>query len=699
MSQHHDAQQPQPWPTPEAIQEHLAQIGRMERNLTDSLRTMADQADALMANLMDFQKTLLVIQPAASVPASVMPEAAQSTVFLAEPCRPEPSAELSMEEKTIVHEEFIVAKPDSPHQSTSWLERELSQRGAMQAEGFPAAETVNAWSDGPSAIPPLADNDNETMAVVEAEPEDLAPCFPIAAETSASSQDAGLEEPDADIKSPNQETASLEFNLGIQWLSRIGIIAILVGLTMALCYTFPSFTREMKLLTGFILAGGFYFGGNKLYPGANVLGRILQGGGLALGYLSLFGIFFIPQVQLLDSSLLGYLLLFCYTCGTMLLSHRLKSQTTVILALAFGYYTAGYAGSASVALISTVFLMLGNAGLVKLHPQWQVASKVNLLGALWTYSTWCNRSDLMNQWPGMAYLGFVYLLFHVISVLRAGQGDALLNGLNTFACYVLFRSNNPAFAGSCLPEFIVGVVQCGSLVWTYRARPEQRDGALPYCLLITGLLFAGVGVERYFGANVKTTLLAGIALCLGVLGQRGVYRSVLQVASYLLLGLAGIALLGSFGPWMSHGDALWNGVAFIVCTFILEATAFREHPEPLRCVLLVLAGALYFGVITHAAPAEYRTLTYALSGFAWLASGLIWPRRMYRILGLCWIFLIGGFSLVTDFFYLETIYRILLFILVGVGLLTGSYGYVVLERRVLKAQSSAEEVLASLSEE
>lgn len=169
----------------------------------------------------------------------------------------------------------------------------------------------------------------------------------------------------------SNEVGHFELDLGIKWLSRIGIVALLLGIAMALSYSFPSFPKEMKILTGFILTALLFFGGGKLYPSSPVLGRILQGGGLSVGYLSIFAMFFIPDVQLFQAGGVGIFLLFSYVGLVLSLAHKMNSQTVAILSLTFGYYTATYSESHITAFLSTAILSLGAVAVTRLHQDWK----------------------------------------------------------------------------------------------------------------------------------------------------------------------------------------------------------------------------------------------------------------------------------------------------------------------------------------
>jgi hypothetical protein len=133
---------------------------------------------------------------------------------------------------------------------------------------------------------------------------------------------------------------------------------------------------------------------------------------------------------------------------------------------------------------------------------------------------------------------------------------------------------------------------------------------------------------------------------------------------------------------------MWNAIWLSVTAFLLEGIAFRSHPAPLRGVVLAAPMILYLAAIWSAVPSEWRTISMVLSGFVLLAVGFAVRRKVYRWIGLGWIFALGGFSLIGDLVMLSTVYKILLFILLGVGLLGGSYGYVLLEK-ALREQDDA----------
>lgn len=478
-----------------------------------------------------------------------------------------------------------------------------------------------------------------------------------------------------------QDNEAFEFTMGIKWLSRIGIVALLVGLAMALSYSFPNFSKEMKILTGIILALGLFGGGTKLYSNAPILSRILQGGGLSLGYLSLFAMFFIPEVQLFDASNLGFILLLAYCGSILVLAHRLKSQTIAILSLGFGYYTSDFAANYWVAFISAGMLMLCNTGLAKLNPNWRVMAKANLLGALWTYGYWYAQAHLTNEYAALTYLTFTFLLFHLIAVMRNNKGDIILNVMNTLACYILLKLTHPIYNHTGLPEFVISSIHLGSLALIYCLQPSRREEGLPYSLLLMGLTFGSLGVLQYFATNMTAGVVVSIALCLGMLAYKNIYRPVMIFTSYMLLLWASIHLIAQWNE-MTDVETLSNSIWLILNSYVLDALVYRQYHAFTRGCMLILTSSIYLEALTACLPSEWKTISLVITGFIFLTAGFALRNRLYRIIGLIWVFAIGGCSLIGDLIYLPTLYKILLFILLGTGLLGGSYGYVLLEKRL-----------------
>ncbi len=494
------------------------------------------------------------------------------------------------------------------------------------------------------------------------------------------------------MKTPSKTSDQFEMDLGIRWLSRIGIVALLIGLAMALSYTFPSFPNAMKILTGFIIAAGLFFGGGWLYKGMPVLGRILQGGGLSVGYLSVFATFFIPGVQLLTAPGLGLFSLFAYVGLVLGLAHRMPSQTVAMLSLAFGYYTAGYAESSTIALLSSGILSLGTIGLLKFHQDWKILPKINLLGALSSYLYWFH-TGLYNDLTAQLYLGYTFLLFHTASMLRGDKGDIVLNQMNVIGFYAIYSSTQPVCEPAGSLEALLAIVELVSLRIMKSLKTQQENSEFSYGLVILSLLFAGIATMRYFHGVTLFTILFAEVLCWGFLSMRGRYRIPLISATYIGFGIAYFGSLFRLSN-TAHTPLALGAIWMVVVAFLLEAIPFKRHQIGARSTLLYASSLYLLFALLIAVPAEWRTISLFGTGFAFLSTGFLARRKLYRIAGLVWVFALGGFSMLGDMSQLSMGYKILMFILMGIGLLGGSYGYSLLEKKLSKtdvAQAEAPE--------
>lgn len=615
-------------------------ICRKEAVLTENMRALADQADALVAEVSQLKGLFAQMPTEAITTVSVEPEVLPEDL-------PEPVTELASE---------APVSETLPEVPGDVIQEETLQEEAIQRKTVPS----------------------ETN-------------WPYVAKTAADYED---------IEVPPKEIGQFELNLGIKWLSRIGIVALLIGIALALSYSFPHFSNEMKILTGFMVAAALFFGGGKLYGHSAILGRILQGGGLSAGYLSLFAAFFIPDVQLFDAPGFGFSLLFLYVGLILGLSHRMNSQTVAMLSLTFGYYTGCNAMSQEVAFLSAGLLSLGTVILAKYHQDWKILPKANLLGAFSLYLAWYLSSWNWGSWrftggeagvlSRQLYLAYTFLLFHCVSVLRGRQGDVVLNQLNTFGFYILFSCTLPqwAFAGGL--EFMIAALQVGSLFYFKARHPEAGPVPLSTSLVLLTVLFVGLGSLKYFHSDTVSAVLAAEALCLGFLSQKGSYRNYLSGSAYAFFFVAFVSLLFE---WSGMTDlTLMLSAAWVsLVGFLLEHFPFRKHNGIARGFLLVFNALLLFSAILSAIPGEWRTISFALTGFSFLACGFWCRRKLYRWAGLAWIFLVGGVSIIIDMIALDMIYKILLFILLGCGLLGGAYGYSRLERLISQEEKAKAE--------
>jgi uncharacterized membrane protein len=480
-----------------------------------------------------------------------------------------------------------------------------------------------------------------------------------------------------------------EIALGMKWFSRIGIVVLLIGLVMALSYAFPMFPPEMKILSGGLLSLLFLGAGTGLHPGHSILGRILQGGGLTLGYITLYAMFFIPEAQLFEAPQMGLSFLAAYVGLMMLVAHRLNSQTTALLSLAFGYYTASYSGSEMAAYLSTALLGVAAVGLCARHANWCWVLRACFAGAMTTYFYWLGyhvgpqihgaTGDLD---PKLVYLCFTYMLFHIACVVSErvrDRGDIPLLVVNTFGFYLVFLVTRRDILADGVLEGLILAIQLISIACLRRGIPEASDqnkhARFIQTCLVNALLFTGLGTLQALEGVLLPVVLVAQAVAFRELSSRGVYPRILRVATWLFFSLAYLLAPFSYCRHSEEEIILLTGGWMLLCGLYLEHRNYSRRPAWLGNLFLVLLTLAFLGTVVTVLHGYALTLACVVTGFVFLAGGFGLRQRKYRWTGLAWLVLAGGKLVLIDTVLLDPLAKILLYILLGVGLLGASLAY------------------------
>jgi uncharacterized membrane protein len=96
---------------------------------------------------------------------------------------------------------------------------------------------------------------------------------------------------------------SLEERLGVNWLNKLGIASLVIGLAFFLAYKLQTWGPAGKVLCGYavsvaLLAGGVWLEQKATY---RIFARAGIGGGWALGFFTTFALYHIPAAHLLNS--------------------------------------------------------------------------------------------------------------------------------------------------------------------------------------------------------------------------------------------------------------------------------------------------------------------------------------------------------------------------------------------------------------
>ncbi len=433
---------------------------------------------------------------------------------------------------------------------------------------------------------------------------------------------------------PTTPAVDLESVIGSNWLSKLGVFILLIGLALFLGFSLttmgPAGRVAVGLATGLALLGVGIAAERK--ADYKVLGGALIGGGWAALYFTAYAGHALPAARVIDSPLLGFTFLLAVAAGMVAHSLRYDSQTITGLAFAAAFLSIAISPQNQFARLSSIPLLVTLLA-VAWRKNWQplagagaafayFAYALNLATGdgdtnitrfgepiLWTYWILLEAFDLLNLRRAVAY--FPVFLFNAIGFLLAS--------VSTWPP----RDFGPP---DLLLLSIAGAYFLSSLL-RYERRPdgEYADrsllGGFRAAITLSAIFAVGAIVLR-FPELQQIYALSLLAQFVAVAGwwYRSAYLRWLA-ASLFLLPLARLVIhaLDHHGRFEYLGRQ-WNdwapAAALLVILFYANRLVFlggRPYTFAGSIVLAVLIGA--------EATFETRPLIYTLAAaLLWLAA-------------------------------------------------------------------------------
>jgi uncharacterized membrane protein len=412
--------------------------------------------------------------------------------------------------------------------------------------------------------------------------------------------------------SPRELGSQLEQTLGANWLNKIGIIALVIGISLFLAYKFPSLSNSAKIIlcyaVSFVILGtGVYLERLDRY---RVFARALVGGGWALTFFVTYAMHFVPYTRVIDTQSVDLILLFLVAAVMVVHTLRYDSQVVTGLAFLLAFTTVAISQNTIYSLSAGAILALGLVAIVH-RRQW---FELEIFGILASYGN-----------------HFIWLA--KVIVPAAGHH-------RTF----------PEF----LPSTILLCLYWVTYRWSYIARriqtPAQENVSTLAALLDTSLLLAlfkyqSVRPELAFYALL---LLGAVELALGQLPATRRRR-----IAFIILSTMGVILLVAAIPFKYSGmdtAIIWLAEA----QMLLLAGVFS--PEILFRSFGLLVALLTSGdmLIRQALPILYDRLSqplglkgygpavlphdrrlaisFLVAGLLFYANSLVIPRRWKELI-------------------------------------------------------------------
>ena len=474
-----------------------------------------------------------------------------------------------------------------------------------------------------------------------------------------------------------KSVSTLEEALGTNWLTKLGIIMTVIGVSLFGIYELRTLGAAGKVLISYftavvLLSGGILLEKRERYQ---LLGRAGIGGGWALFFFSTYAIYHVSAMRVLDSLVLDSVLMLMVAVGMAAHTLGYRSQFVTGLAFLLGYTTVALSHDTVYSLSAGVILAIGLVAIV-LKMGWFELEVFGILSSYLNHLYWLYRllgvegargHAFPEYHASLAMLFFYWLTFRISHVTRAVKTDfeehvstvsALLNTLLLLGV-LKFQSVQPELASLAL--LLIGAFEfsIAQLPVTKRRRPAF----VILSVMGAALMVASVPFH-YSGNNVAILWLVGaeVFLFAGIIFKEVVFRR-LGLLTGLLVGLHLVVVdfrqLVVFRA-SSEDLVLASGVVFALCAVVFYlnmlgiGSRWRKYfsPSPDRQILTLHS---YLGALAAASAAwallayDWAALAFAAIMVVLAAIGRSLPSRhlqiQYGLLGLLTLYRAAVFNL------------------------------------------------------
>ncbi|HEY2325203.1 MAG TPA: DUF2339 domain-containing protein, partial [Thermoanaerobaculia bacterium] len=345
----------------------------------------------------------------------------------------------------------------------------------------------------------------------------------------------------------------LEQMLGSNWLSKIGVAILVLGIAFFLAWQLRELGPAGKIVVGTVVGGVLLGAGiwGERSDRYRVLSRAALAGGWSLLFFVAYAAHHIPAARVIQSPLAGFAVMLAVVVAMVMHTLRFKSQVVTGLAFSIAFTTVALNRVDVYSLTANVALAIGFT-LVVLRMRWYRLEILGIFAAYINHFIWLipiispmggHVRPFPQFYASAAILLLYWAVFRISYVIREPgdeQVSAVAGILNSALLLVVMRyqSAHPELAFRAL--LTMGVIEL-----VLSRLPIVRRKRLTFLVLTTigvTLIVAAVPF-RYAAATVSPLWLIESALLVvtGILTKERIYR---------LLGLiAGIATATQILAW------------------------------------------------------------------------------------------------------------------------------------------------------
>jgi uncharacterized membrane protein len=388
-------------------------------------------------------------------------------------------------------------------------------------------------------------------------------------------------------------TSSIESIIGTRWIGRIGMVAVILGIGLFLKYSFESnlIGEAGRIMLGILFGAVFLGSGEYLQKKKNLglYGQLISGGGLALFYLSLYASFAFYHLIPMPLAATGMI---AVTTAGMTLSVRYSAVSLSGIALLGGFLTPLlFSSTENQPLLLFGYILLLDAGtlLLQRFRRWPSLVLFSLLGTAMLYFIWHDAFYTNEQqWFAFGVVALFFLSFNLYVLLSDRQSES---GMSKADLFVIF------FAAAF---FLLAFLAQHNWSYTWPVRI--------FALLLSGIetAFAESALRRSKSARMTTVSYAAVSVIMTVTATFIVFDQ-----QWVLPALAiEMAVLGWCWFRFDFREFRWG--VYLLALVVLQGFAGNivYYPEPFERFLPLFNSRFLVCSVTVAA---FYTLLYTMS--------------------------------------------------------------------------------------
>lgn len=468
----------------------------------------------------------------------------------------------------------------------------------------------------------------------------------------------------------------VESRIGEYGMAWIGNIVLLFGLLFLTQFLQKNDQELFSFVLGFAMVAGIYTTGYYTRRSFPYMSQLFTYNGHIMLFILSMRIHAFPGSRIIENSYIGYGIVLLVISTLMYLAYRKKSQVMAVIVWIMMVVTAFYSDSTHL-MLSLLTVIAGTSILFASRNAWWIALIVSIVLVYFTFLIWLMSNPFMSgsfeiipdHQNGIIYLYICALSYSFLALLTKPErvrklwlhSGIILNGIGfsfilTLVVLAFYNKNYQIHFG------IIAAFCMGYSIWL-QSRGVWRSVAAMYA--IYGFVSISITIAGIYHFPLAFLLLSVQSLL--------VVSMALWFRSRFLIIMNTILFIGLLITYLATSDTLISiefSFAFValVTARILnwKKKRLEIRTELIRNIYLFTGSVLLLYSLYHAIPAQFVSLSWALTAMLFFLLS-VWIKNIkYRWLGIITMVITVLYLFIVDLKNISLGYRIVALLFIAI---------------------------------